>query len=70
MSRKKSKEVAESANTTPRNAERAPATERRRYRVIHIVEAMLGRGADMRRAAFKPWRNSAEFMTWTRITGT
>jgi hypothetical protein len=37
---------------------------------IHIVESMPWRGADMQRAAFMRWRNSAEFMTWTRITGT
>jgi hypothetical protein len=40
------------------------------HRVIHIVEALPGRGAHMQRPAFKPWRNSAEFMTWTSITGT
>jgi hypothetical protein len=40
------------------------------HTVIHVVEAVPWRGPDMQRAAFKPWRNSAEFMTWTRITGT
>jgi hypothetical protein len=40
------------------------------HTAIHIVEAMPWRGADMQRAAFMRWRNSAEVMTWTRITGT
>jgi hypothetical protein len=40
------------------------------HAVIHIVEATPRRGADMQRTAFMRWRNSAEFMTWIRITGT
>jgi hypothetical protein len=36
------------------------------HTVIHVVEAMPWRGPDMQRAAFMRWRNSAEFMTWTR----